>query len=378
VKNLPNLSTSLLNKFSIGLCKSQVTKLKTLFAIICTILVKETVNLNKLKNQLGYVVDKPDTQTDSHYRRLTRFFNDRFCRFSLWKLILKTVMNELVQRIDKRSRGLYILIDGTSWEFGQTKFHFLTLSLVYQGVSIPFFFVNLGKKGLSNLNERRRTLKMANLIYPLKGMTLIADREYIGRDWFIALEEEFKMGFIIRLAESKYKKEFDEQQKYYGEILKKIRRGKVVDIEIAIRGRMFRFIGKKNPNPENADDDVLPLLTNLRSNKNKIIAQYGIRWQIECLFKCLKTNGFNMEDLGLKDPAKVRLMISIIVACYVLCVCEGIKNLKKIAVRKKTQTKYESIFRNGYSKVVVHSQKVALFLAWLIKDFGKIIRPKPA
>jgi hypothetical protein len=358
--------------------KSQVTKLKTLFAIICTILVKETVNLNKLKTQLGYVVDKPDTQTGSHYRRLTRFFNDRFCRFSLWKLILKTVMKELVQRIDKRSGGLYVLIDGTSWEFGQARFHFLTLSLVYQGVGIPFFFVNLGKKGLSNLNERRRTFKMANLICPLKGMTLIADREYIGREWFTALVDEFGMDFIIRLAESKYKKEFDEQKKYYGEILKKIRRGKVVDIEIAIKGKKFRFIGKKNPNPENAGDDVLLLLTSLKSDKNKIIARYGIRWQIECLFKCLKTNGFRMEDLGLKDPAKVRLMISIIVACYVICVCEGIKNLRKIAIRKKTKTKYESIFRNGYSKVVAHSQKVVLFLAWLSKDLGKIIRPKPA
>lgn len=357
--------------------KSQVTKLKTLFAIICAILVKETVNLNKLKNQLGYVVDRPDTQADSHYRRLTRFFEDRFCRFSLWKLILKTVMKELIQRLDKRSVGLYILLDGTSWEFGQTRFHFLTLSLVYQGISVPFFFVNLGKKGLSNLNERRRTFKMANLIFPLKGMTLLADREYIGRDWFAALVDEFEMNFIIRLAESKYKKEVTEQNKHYGEVLKKIRRGKVVDIDIMIGDRAFRFIGKKNTNPENADDDLLLLLTNLKSNKHKIIARYGVRWQIECLFKCLKTNGFHMEDLGLKDPAKVRLMISIIVACYVLCVCEGIKNLTKIAVSKKTKTKYESIFRNGYSKVVAHSQKIVLFLAWLIKDFGKIIRPKP-
>jgi hypothetical protein len=144
-----------------------------LFAVICTILVKETVNLNKLKNQLGYVTDKPDTQTDSHYRRLTRFFNDRFCRFSLWKLLLRTVMKELVQRIDQRSGGLYILVDGTSWEFGQVKFHFLTLSLVYQGVSVPFFFADLKKKGMSNLNERRRVFQVANLICPLKGMTLI-------------------------------------------------------------------------------------------------------------------------------------------------------------------------------------------------------------
>jgi transposase len=75
------------------------------------------------------------------------------------------------------------------------------------------------------------------------------------------------------------------------------------------------------------------LITNLQINKKKIIEIYGLRWQIECMFKCLKTNGFNLEDLSMKDPSKVRLMICIVIACYVLCVCEGIKNLKKIPVR---------------------------------------------
>jgi IS4 transposase len=114
------------------------------------------------------------------------------------------------------------------------------------------------------------------------------------------------MGFIIRLPASGYKKELNEQRKYHGEILKKIRRGKVVDTELTINGKKYRFVGKENPNPENADDDLLLLLTNTKGNKNKVIARYGIRWQIEYLFKCLKTNGFRMEDLGLTNPSKVR------------------------------------------------------------------------
>jgi hypothetical protein len=41
----------------------------------------------------------------------------------------------------------YLLLDGTSWEFGKPSF-ILTLSIVYQGISLPIFFINLAKKGV--------------------------------------------------------------------------------------------------------------------------------------------------------------------------------------------------------------------------------------
>lgn len=185
------LLTSLLDKFNIDLPKHQKTLLKTAFVIICGIIVKETVNLNKLKNQIGTITDKGKTDANSHYRRLTRFFDNPFCKNILWKWILKTLVTQVINDLDKRKLSPYLLMDGTCWEFGEVKFHFLTLSIVYQGVSLPFFFVNLAKKGCSSHRERKRVLQMANIIYPLKGMILIADREYIGRDWFIDLVNTF-------------------------------------------------------------------------------------------------------------------------------------------------------------------------------------------
>ena len=98
-----------------------------MFVIICGIIVKENVNLNKLKNQVGVITDKNNTLANSHYRRLTRFFDTPFCKHQLWKMILKTVIQQVVSTLDKRSMSKYLLLDGTSWEFGKTKFHFLTL-----------------------------------------------------------------------------------------------------------------------------------------------------------------------------------------------------------------------------------------------------------
>jgi hypothetical protein len=372
------LLESLLDKFKIDLPKAQQTLVKTALVIICGIIVKETVNLNKLKNQIGTITGKEKTDANSHYRRLTRFFNDPFSKHILWKWILKAVVKHVIDKLDKRKLSTYLLMDGTCWEFGETKFHFLTLSLVYQGVSLPFFFVNLDKKGCSNHQERLRVLQMAALIYPLKGMTLIADREYTGRDWFIDLVRVFELNFVIRLSETDYKTDLQKQGKSYNTLIKKARNGRIIDETLVIGDYRFRLLMTKNHNPEKPGDDLLILLTNLGCKKRKIIATYGLRWQIECLFKCLKTNGFNLESTSFKDYKKVRLLVCLVLACYVLCLSEGFKRFKKIRIRKATGVSYEAVFRKGYSYFCQPCQKIVLLLDWLLLHLGTPVRPKPA
>jgi hypothetical protein len=52
---------------------------------------------------------------------------------------------------------------------------------------------------------------------------------------------------------------------------------------------------------------------------------------------------FQLEELGFTNPNKVRLMLCIVIACYILCVCEGIKKMKKKAKKiKKMRKKIES------------------------------------
>lgn len=375
MKTQQQLLVSLLDKFKTDLPKSQQTLLKTLFVIICSIIVKENVNLNKLKNQVGVIADKNQTLANSHYRRLTRFFDALFCKHQLWKMILKTVIQQLVSTLDKRKMSKYLLLDGTSWEFGKTKFYFLTLSIVYQGISVPIFFINLAKKGCSDHLERKRLLLMANCLYPLKGMTLIADREYIGRQWFSDLIEQFELNFVIRISETDYKLDLQNQGKSYAQLLKKARKGKLVEQTLTLGNQTLRMIATRNQTPEKQDDSLIILITNLPLKKQKILSIYKLRWQIECMFKCLKSNGFNVEMIAFKDKKKIRLIFCIVIACYVLCVSEGLKNFKKITVRQK----YESIFRKGYSLISKHCQQLVLFLEWCLEKYNtNKIRPKPA
>ena len=53
------------------------------------------------------------------------------------------------------------------------------------------------------------------------------------------------------------------------------------------------------------------------------------------------------------------------------------RHFKKIMIRKKTRTRYESIFRRGYSVFCQFCQKIELFLGWMMANLGKPIRYAP-
>jgi transposase len=51
-------------------------------------------------------------------------------------------------------------------------------------------------------------------------------------------------------------------------------------------------------------------------NAKKIAEHYLKRWKIECVFKHLKTNGFNIEDIALKGDEKIELMMAMLCILY--------------------------------------------------------------
>lgn len=377
MKKTDDRYSSLLDKFKQQYAKQHQTILKNVLVILCAILVKETVNLNKLKNQVGVILGTPGSQADSHYKRLTRFFNADVHQFTLWKVILQAVVSQLVKQLDQHGGGKYLLLDATSWEFGRVRIQLLVLSILYQGVAIPIFWVNLSKKGHSNFNERKRLLQMASRLHCLKGMTLIADREYIGREWFGWLVDEMGLAWVIRVPIRDYKHEISQGKKRYTTLIKQARAGKLVAQEVEIAGKLYQFIAFKNEQASTKEEELVLLLTSLKGHKKRIALIYGLRWHIECMFKHLKSNGFHLEDLSMVKPAKIRLLVSVVVAAYVLCVCEGIKRLRLIRTRTTTegkQTRYESIFRKGYTWVSLRAQRIELFLDFLLNTLGKPIR----
>lgn len=374
-----NLYQSLLDKYTTECPYLYRSVVKNALLFICCLLVKETVNLNKLKNQLGSIIGKKGN-SESHYRRLTRLFTTSIALQYLWKILLNIIAKQWLSSLEVSGKK-HLLLDATTWELGNTKFHFLTLSLLYKGISIPIFFVNLSKKGHSSCQERKRMFQMCKLIYDLKGYVLLADREYVGKDWFVFLTQEMGLDFVIRLSKSDYKKNLEDQKYNYDKLLAKARKGKVIEAFLIIEGYKFRWIALKNSNPDDPNDDLVILLSSLMSvKKNKIAQMYAQRWYIETMFKSLKSNGFNIEEMNLKDTNKVRLMLYLVIIAYILCIKEGLKDLKKIP-KKKFKDKNtgeirfvlsKSVFRKGYENIVYQAQKINNFVRFILK----IINPE--
>jgi hypothetical protein len=56
------------------------------------------------------------------------------------------------------------------------------------------------------------------------------------------------------------------------------------------------------------DADVLIIVTN--ENPGNAIKTYGLRWEVELIFSCLKERGFNFEDTHITDQERIKKLLS--------------------------------------------------------------------
>jgi hypothetical protein len=87
-------------------------------------------------------------------------------------------------------------------------------------------------------------------------------------------------------------------------------KNKIVKKQIWLNGIAYTFVMMPNPKLE-AEEVVMIFLTTL-TNAANAAKLYAQRWKIECLFKHMKTNGFNLEDMNLKNANKNLLMMAIV------------------------------------------------------------------
>jgi len=172
--------------------------------------------------------------------------------------------------------------------------------------------------------------------------------QYVGRDWIGYLIDN-QIDIVIRIKEDCYKSELDEKQR--NRAIKKAKRTKKpIKLPITVNGKKLWWVVFFNPQ----NDQIEPLLFFITSLKNatKATDAYKKRWLIECLFKHLKSNGFNLEDLGVKFSHKIELMMAILVLVYTFAVKQGLIKRFKIQMKKHKDGKiYQavSIFRHGLS-----------------------------
>jgi hypothetical protein len=96
-----------------------------------------------------------------------------------------------------------------------------------------------------------------------------------------------------------------------------------------------------------ADGELLIVATG--APRPDAIACYGLRWEIETLFGCLKSRGFNFEDTHVTDRRRIKrlFVVAVIAFCWAHLVGEWVhEKVNKIKIKSHGRFA-KSIFRTG-------------------------------
>jgi hypothetical protein len=277
-----------------------------------------TINLQRLSESFG-----TSNKISSDYRRLQRFFNDII--FDSVKLGLC-----ILSILGSREEKFVITIDRTNWLYGKNKINYLTIAIVYQGLSIPIIFENLDKKGSSNSAERIVLMeKLLKIIPPERIKVVLADREFIGKEWFKYLKIK-KIPYAIRIKDNIICHLKDGSSALIKRHFKSLKKGKSRVIEnCKICGFTTNLKARRNRKGE------LIVIAYSDDIKECPIELYRQRWSIECMFRNMKKKGFNLEDTHMTDGHKLETLFGVLAISFAWAVKIGeirtkIKNIRTI------------------------------------------------
>ena len=275
---------------------------------------------------------------DSKYRRILRFIRTKcttlFC-YSVARLILSM-----------SPRGSLLVIDRTNWKRGGQPINLLCLGLVvHDRFYLPLLCEPLPKHGSSNEAERIALIKrLLTLSGTGKGFTLIADREFTGRNWIRWLRSQ-GIELVIRLREKDYfSQACAHSEKYFmlEQFHREVHRKGRVTIRFKLEGYWFYYTGLID---RTVGGDVFYLLSS-RPCADESSMLYAKRWTIESFFKQLKTAGFNLESTGLTDFNRLKMLMAVGSMAYLIALSEGLVAAQKRPVKIK-----KSIGRKSWAAV---------------------------
>lgn len=304
-------------------------RLTFLAQFLVAVIRVRSVNLSELSTAF---VGK--AQVASNYKRLQRFFRE--FRFNYSEFARSVVAWLGVQE------DWVLTLDRTQWEFGHQMHNILMLGIAYQGVSIPILWTLLPNRANSYSYQRKALLHRFRRIFPVQSIAyLTADREFIGKDWlsYLCIRE---IPFCIRIRECDHLDDgrcrlsprvvFSHLQPGQTQVLSQRRRVAGIWVFV-IATRLL-------------DGQLLVLITS--TSPQAALTNYARRWQIETLFSCFKSRGFNLEatHLSRRDRISKLLALLTIALLWSLRTGEWLHQQQPLPLKKHGR-RPRSLFRLG-------------------------------
>ena len=318
----------------VGLSKS---RLETLSLIVVGMVSARTVNLSHLASE------RPGTaRIASTYRRLQRFFQ-HVALADDWAAPLIVGLLGL--------RGSWDLaLDRTQWRIGTKDVNVLVLAAVTGRYRVPLLWTPLDKRGNSATDERVALLRRYLELFGASTIRrLLADREFVGREWLEFLCEN-NIDFAIRLKENL---RVTTEEGHELTLLARLRRSRcrsfrarlgLEDAEAAGERPLLNFAARPL-----RDGEWLIVVSS--GDARKALQAYRKRWAIECLFGDAKTRGLNLEDTRLTAPRKLHLLLALVALALAWAGRVATALLGPRMPKRKAHGHFaKSVFRTGFDE----------------------------
>ena len=312
-----------------------LARVRFLAAFICSLCKLQTVCYVKLAQDLS-----ANAKVESNLRRIQRFFAEFIVdRDLIARLIFSMLPTQPPYRLS---------LDRTNWKFGLTNINILMISVCYNGVGIPLIWLMLDKRGNSNEKEREALIERHIALFGTSSIESIgADREFIGDGWIGALIGK-NIHFFIRIKENMWvnvpgkgnKKAFwlfNSLPLHQGKHYRKI---------VRIGNNYVYLSGLKTLGRTGKIEFVIIATYDFSPDALTI---YKDRWQIETMFRALKSSGFNFEVTHLTDMERISKLLSLMSIAFIWAYRVGIyrdRNLAPIKIKKHGRRAY-SFFKYG-------------------------------
>lgn len=266
---------------------------------IPALLVAQTVDSRRLATVFANRV-----KVDTNMARIQRFYNSDYA-FDYRSFA------QMVFRFLPQQKGLVLALDRTNWQYGSHDINILSLSVCHKGVAIPILHRVLTHPGNSNCQIRIELLSEFIELFGSQCIScLVADREFIGRDWFSWLYDQ-PFNFYIRVKKNLI---IDHVQHSSGvkavpaqALLEEQQDDTYVNTEQKfLIGDTFLYLSAKRI--DNQDKLILAS----KREPDKAFETYRQRWQIESCFKALKTRGFHLEETHMTKADKIHKLITLL------------------------------------------------------------------
>ena len=262
-----------------------------------------------------------------------------------------------------------LCLDRTNWKFGIIDINILAIGVCYRGVAIPLLWTMLPKRGNSNQKERTDLINHFIRLFGTQSLEcILADREFIGDEWIADLIA-LNVRFYFRIKENMWVHvPHAGMRKAYWLFNSLPLRSAMSYRKIVQIGSQWVFLsGIKTLN---RDGDIEYIIIATYNYDPKTLTVYKDRWQVETMFRALKTSGFNFEDTHLNNIERISKLLCLLSIAFIWAYLTGIyrhENIKPIRIKKHGRRAY-SYFKYGLT-YIAHA-----LLCLILNDIDVIIK----